>query len=1087
MPANSTALVCPECGAALGAAGASGLCPRCLLAVGLDEVVIHDPLLAVPHSSAGLANSAFRPLPAFGDYELLEEIARGGMGVVYKARQKSLNRLVAIKMLLAGPFASPEYLSRFRAEAETAAKLRHPNIVSIIEVGQHEGLPYFSMDYVDGPNLTELVQDGPLEAKRAAACMQTLATTIHYAHTLGVLHRDLKPANVLVDMFEQPRVTDFGLAKLLAGPHQASVDAQLTLTGQMLGSPAFMAPEQAAADATRIAATSDIYSLGAILYWLLTCRPPHLCASLAETVRAVKEDEPVRPHELNRAIPLDLETICLKCLQKDSLKRYPTAEALAEDLARFLGDEPILARPIGTIARVWRWCRRKPLVAALFLALNMAFALGLAGVSWQWRRAELNALSEAREHRRADAEKLGARQHQYVSDINRSKMAWDDGDLAGAQTLLKAHIPGPHEPDLRGFEWRYLWKLCSDESQLSFTNFSERVTSVAVSPDGSLAAASSGATIKLFNLHTGREVGTLQSSTEEVVAIAFCPKATNILAAASTETVQLWDMAAKKVIDAFDARPRGPGSYSCLGSLTFSPNGQLLAVGSGVSVTLTVRDIEHRTNLWTRSTRVHVSTATFTPDGEHLISGGGDVGNPVLWDLATGQAVEFPPEHKGWVNSAAVSPDGRTVASGANDGRVILWDLASRRPRAILLGHNAEIDAVALSPVGNLLVTGSGDNTLRLWDVSQGRQLAVLRGHQSGITSLTFTPDGKNVVSSSWDHTVKVWELAKLLAPPDIMHANDSWVSTIAFSPDAAMLATVSYHEPFSTKIWDVATRQLITELSGHTRAGLGALFSPDGRTLATSGADRTIRLWDVSTFRSGRAPTVPTILTNDFESGHLSFSADSAILAIAGDMVPGSGEPPNRLAFWDLSCKKRLNVPPGAGNLASSVAFSTHGSMVAVRYRDGRLTIWDFRTGAIIREFHDPVESSNHTAFSHDDSLLATTLFGLPIVLHDLADPSGGRGWLLKGHASIVWYVDFMPDGKTLVSSGDDGTLKFWNLATHEVALTLKGHLGAAVFAVAQNGNLIASSGADGTVRFWRATPVEEMPKNTLAPDVNR
>lgn len=361
------------------------------------------------------------------------------MGVVYKARQKSLHRLVAIKMLLAGPFASPEYLARFRAEAETAARLRHPNIVSIIEVGQHEGLPYFSMDYVDGPNLTELVQDGPLEPKRAAACLQTPASTIHHAHTLGVLHRDLKPANVLLDMFEQPRVTDLRLAKQLADSDLSTVNPQLTLTGQMPGSPAFMAPEQAASATSRIAAASDLYSLGAILYWLLTCRPPHLCASLADTVRAVKEDEPVRPRELNRAIPLDLETICLKCLQKEPSKRYATAEDLAEDRSRFLKDEPITARPVGPTVRVLRWCRRKPLVASLVLALQLALALGLVGILWRWRRAELNATTEARERRRAESDELSARQHQYVSDMNAVKLAWDEGDLARAQALLSAH------------------------------------------------------------------------------------------------------------------------------------------------------------------------------------------------------------------------------------------------------------------------------------------------------------------------------------------------------------------------------------------------------------------------------------------------------------------------------------------------------------------------------------------------------------------------------------------------------------------------------------------------------------------------
>jgi serine/threonine protein kinase len=294
---------------------------------------------------------------------LLEEIARGGMGVVYRARQSSLNRDVAVKMILAGELARTEDVQRFRAEAEAAAKLQHPNIVAIHEVGQHEGHHYFSMDLVDGPNLAQLLREGPLPAKRAAGYVKIIAEAIHFAHTRGILHRDHKPSNVLIDANDQPRITDFGLAKNLAN------DSSLSVTGQVHGSPSFMPPEQAAGQRKKVGVTSDVYSLGAILYHALTGRPPFAGQTIAEMLKQVENNEPVAPRLLNPSIPRDLETVCLKCLAKEQNQRYTSASELVEELERFLEDKPVHARPVTGLERVWRRCRRRPVVTGLSLAL----------------------------------------------------------------------------------------------------------------------------------------------------------------------------------------------------------------------------------------------------------------------------------------------------------------------------------------------------------------------------------------------------------------------------------------------------------------------------------------------------------------------------------------------------------------------------------------------------------------------------------------------------------------------------------------------------------------------------------------------
>ncbi len=377
---------CDKCGAALSGYAESRFCAACLL-----ESAILEP------ESAPAAGMASAPLLALEDYELLEEIARGGMGVVYRARQTSLNRPVAIKMILGGHLANAAELKRFRAEAETAAQLRHPNIVAIHEVGEHAGQPFFSMELVQGQNLAQLVREEPLPSRKAAAYLKAIAEAVQYAHSRGVLHRDLKPSNVLIDEHDQPRITDFGLAKRLTDSQLSTNDPQLTQTGQVLGSPSFIPPEQAAGLKQEIGPPSDVYSLGAILYHCLTARPPFMAENLTQTLRLVAEQEPVSPRLLNPSVPRDLETICLKCLEKDPGRRYPTAQALADELTRFLNHEPIHAHPLGAMLKVHRWCvRNRPLAIAgtAALALLMVVAIGspiaLLRIDRERRQAKAN-------------------------------------------------------------------------------------------------------------------------------------------------------------------------------------------------------------------------------------------------------------------------------------------------------------------------------------------------------------------------------------------------------------------------------------------------------------------------------------------------------------------------------------------------------------------------------------------------------------------------------------------------------------------------------------------------------------------------
>ncbi|MEW6304817.1 MAG: DUF2514 family protein [Verrucomicrobiota bacterium] len=403
---------CPQCGAPLPASALDGLCPRCVARRALAV-----PDTTVPLDQLGDAPPAPATLPVtvryFGDYELLEELARGGMGVVYKARQVSLNRTVAVKMILAGHFAGDAEVKRFRTEAEAAAHLDHPNIVPIYEVGEHEGQHYFSMKLVEGGDLARNLGRFTGDPKAAARLVAQVARAVHYAHQHGILHRDLKPGNLLIDANGQPHITDFGLAKRL------EVDTSLTLSGAVMGTPSFMAPEQATGKGKRLTTAVDIYSLGAILYQLLTGQPPFVAETPLETLRQVVHQDPKPPSTVCAGIDQDLGTICLKCLEKDPQRRYASANALANDLERWLRHEPIHARPTSPREHAWKWLRRRPpIFFAMASAILLCLVAGLVGVAWQWTSAirERERADESAKH--AERQRVRAEQERRNAEAN---------------------------------------------------------------------------------------------------------------------------------------------------------------------------------------------------------------------------------------------------------------------------------------------------------------------------------------------------------------------------------------------------------------------------------------------------------------------------------------------------------------------------------------------------------------------------------------------------------------------------------------------------------------------------------------------
>lgn len=503
-------LQCRRCGAPLTSEAREGLCPRCLfLSLSVEEPAIgpNQPLLR-----------------QFGDFDLLEEIGRGGMGVVYKAWQRGLNRLVAVKMLAPGIEPSPEFIQRLRSEAAAAACLHHPHIVAIHEVGVQEKQHFFVMDLISGQSLATLAGSQPLPVRKAARYLQQIGEAVHHAHEHGILHRDLKPSNILINLEDQPHVSDFGLARRLDG------DSQVTVTGQVLGSPPYMPPEQLAGDRGKLSRRTDVYALGAMLYQLLTGRPPFVAPDLGELMRLVLESDPVSPRLINPLVPRDLETICLHCLEKEPGKRYGTARELADELGRFLSDEPIRARPVGLPGRGWRWCRRNPRLALATSALVMVILVGLAGITWQWRQTE--------------AERQMQRLRAYAADMRAADAAIEDNNLGQAAQLLERYLPQAGVEDLRGIEWRYLWQLCRSDDAGGFQYPAASQNNIDISPNGQWIITSAlDGWVRIHDMEgkqvirqpSGYDKGSLTTAT-----VAFAPQG-DLVAAATTTNILIWD------------------------------------------------------------------------------------------------------------------------------------------------------------------------------------------------------------------------------------------------------------------------------------------------------------------------------------------------------------------------------------------------------------------------------------------------------------------------------------------------------------------------------------------------------------------
>jgi WD40 repeat protein len=1060
--------------------------------------------------------------PSIPGYEILGELGRGGMGVVYKARQVQLNRLVALKMILAGGHAGPADLARFRTEAEAIARLQHPHIVQIHEIGEHEGKPYFSLEFCAAGSLAGKLDGTPLPPMEAARLVETLARAMEAAHQKGIVHRDLKPANVLLLEDGTPKITDFGLAKKLN-------EAGQTATGAVMGTPSYMAPEQAGMASpgrkSEVTPAADVYALGAILYELLTGRPPFRAPSALDTLLQVVSDDPVPPRQLQSKTPKDLETICLKCLQKEPAKRYASALALAEDLRRYQAGEPILARPVGVLERGWRWCQRKPLVATLLVTVWGALMLGLlvslyllnelnqsmtealdqkvkafnakgqadhnAGLYKKAAEDEAKARKEADE-RTEKAEEL-ALQVRFNHFYNRSL---DDPAVAfvGVADLLPAAAKRKDRAILDSMRLHLgAWKRELIPLRWIRVLRHDRVPdlvrvlmeAVALSADGKIAlTGSSDETARLWETGTGKQLGRPLQHEGRVVAVALSADGKIALTGSEDKTARVWETATGKAL--------GPPlqHQDVVTSVALSADGKIALTGS----------YDKRARVWDAATgkvlgrplhhEYRVVAVALSADGKIALTGSLD--EPArVWETATGKALGPPLQHQDVVTSVALSADGKIALTGSYDKTARVWDTATGKQLGPLLQHQQFIRAVAISANGKIALTGSEDKTARLWETATGKPLGLPLHHQEWVLSVALSSDGKIAFTGS--DTARLWETATATLPMalPLQHAQPIRAMTISADGKIALTGSADH----TGRLWLTSTGKPLGPPLQHQGEVIAVALSSDGKIALTGSGDKTGRLWETA---AGK-PLGPAPLQHQHEVGLVAISADGKI-AMTGDgnsarlwdtatgkplgpplqhqhkvsllgiiadgkiALTGDGTSPR---LWDTATGKPLGVPLQHQHIVTSVALSADGKIALTGSADKTALLWDTATGKPLRPPLQHQDVVTSVALSADGKIALT---GSRDYTGRLWDTATGKpfGPLLE-HRNEVVAVTLSADGK-IALTGDGNLVRLWDTATGKaLGLPLERQVFGHRVALSADGKIaLTGSSYDKTARVW-------------------
>jgi WD40 repeat protein/tRNA A-37 threonylcarbamoyl transferase component Bud32 len=1012
--------ICPDCKTPLKGDSPDGLCPACLLKHGLEIIseIKEETPADLTTQEQPVRQKTDDSVQTFGDYELLELIDKGGMGIVYKARQISLNRIVALKMIRSGQLATTAEIQRFKTEATAAARLDHPRIVPIYEIGEHDGVYFYSMRLIEGENLSEAIRKKKLTQRKSAECLAKIARAVHYAHQHGILHRDLKPTNVLLDKDGEPHLTDFGLAKIIE-----QKDNELTQSQAIIGSAAYMSPEQATGKTADISVASDVYSLGAILYEMLVGRPPFTGENFVDVIRQVIEKEPERPSALNPSVDPELETICLKCLEKESSRRYPSALDVALELERWLAGEPILARPATRFEKLVKWAKRKPAIATLSVLLIIVAATGLAGVIWQWREAvsarklaEQKAKDAAIQAVRAELSSREALRNLYVSDINLAQRALLENNRGRAYELLRKHLPVGGHGDIRGFEWRYLWKLTRGQERLSLPH-QDFVETVVFSPDGK-----------------------------------------KLVTTERTPFVYVWDIEKQKII----AKLGELDSPVARGTLFFNQDGSLLIFQTAISIYL------FNTTNWTQVAQLQRANLPlfFLPDKQTVAAKSFVIGT-LFFETITWEPRDFPEDNFYDIHTfRAVSPDGRIYLISREDDQAYhlqLWDISGKPLFNPIICHLENPTCMAVSPNGKYIAVAEWKGIVRLWDATTGSEISSWTAHESTVYTLNFSFDSKKLATGGFDQAIKLWEIPTCYHLATLYgHHNEVWC--VAFSRDSKWI--VSGSKDMTAKIWSATTTSTDNSL---TNAMVPLGFSPSGNRLLALGFDKTLQLWDVP---ERKILTNPCPQYKDNDRTGFSVSKDLNTLVV--------GRRNGTVDIFSLKTGKLEKSFEAHSDPVVWLCISDDNRYLATATAE-EIKLWDLSSGTLLMKKGDSESQSlgdkfsGPLAISPDGRILAGTGSGYTVELWEI--PAGTKIATCRGHKWTIWDVKFFPDLRYLITAGTDGTARVWDIYSGDQIAVLSGHKEVITsVSITPDGKTIATGSTDDTVKFWSAETFQEL-----------